>query len=536
MRRVTDFATRRSFLRLAGAATLTGLVAACESSDRPSGGADPSSAPSTTTPPTTTAAPSATTAGPADFAALDRGLGGGLIRPGAASYDSTRVLFNPRFDGVRPQAIAQCANKADVAEAVRFAGRYGLPVAVRSGGHSYAGASTGPGLVIDVGPMHAVSASGGAATVGAGTRLIDLYSALSARGVGVPGGSCPSVGIGGLTLGGGIGVVDRAWGLTCDNVTGVTVVTADGQVRRCDARHDADLLWACQGGGGGTFGVVTNFTFRTHPVAPVSTWFLQWPWERAGEVLSAWFRFVPNAPDELWGSVHLSSAPNSGAPTVQAVGTFLGGGGDGGALGAQLDRLVAAVGSQPNSRSASSHAFLDTMLTEAGCSDKGFARCHLAPAGSVQRQAYTASSDWITTPMSQAGIGTLLQAVQQRHDTSGAPDVAVQLDASGGAINRVRPGATAFVHRTAICSVQYLANWYDDTPRSAVASAAVWPQNTRQAMQRYVSGQAYQNYADPSIKDFANAYFGANYRRLQQIKARYDPEDLFHHSQSVRPD
>jgi FAD/FMN-containing dehydrogenase len=386
-------------------------------------------------------------------------------------------------------------------------------------------------LVIDTGPMNHVAAESDTATVGAGARLIDVYATLADAGVGIPGGSCPTVGITGLTLGGGIGVVGRHWGLACDNLVSAEVVTADGKTVTCSASADADLFWACQGGAGGSFGVVTSLTFRTRPTAPVATWVRSWPWSRVDAVITAWLEWARTAPDELWGSVHLSSAPGSSTPSVSVVGTYFGG--DVSALDAVLASLVAAVGSEPSSESGASHAFLDAMLIDAGCGDTGLKACHLEPAGSVARQAYAGSSDWIDKPMSSAGVSTMVNAIEKRHDTADVPDVAIQLDAAGGAINRVPSAATAFVHRQSICSVQYIANWYDSTSPAAVKSAAAWPHATRQAMQPYVSGAAYQNYVDAQIADWAQAYFGANYRRLQQVKAKYDPDNLFHHPQSV---
>lgn len=526
---------RRRFLRVAGATAVVGFAAACQSN---SGGkasqsttATTTNPPTATTPPTTSASATPTPTQtpthvqPADYTALGRGLHGTVIRPGDATYVSASHLFNPRFDAIRPQAVIQCANSADVVEAVKFGTRFDLPIAVRSGGHCYAGWSTGPGIVIDTGPMHGISVTGNSATIGAGARLIDVYAALAGHGVGISGGSCPSVGITGLTLGGGIGVVDRAWGLACDNLTTVQIVTADGQLVTCDTRQNPDLYWASRGGAGGTFGVVTALTFRTRPIQQITTWYLSWPWSAAASVVAGWQAFVPKAPDELWGSVHLASAPNSATPSVSVVGTFLGGD-----PSASLNQLVAAIGSEPGSRSSATREFLDTMLLEAGCSEKGLAGCHLTPAGSVDRQAYSASSDWINTPMSQAGNQALVNLVQQRHDTAGVPDVAIQLDAAGGAINRISPTATAFVHRRAICSVQYIANWYTTAVPTEVAA---WPHRARTAMQPYVSGEAYQNYADPQIRDWQKAYFGVNYGRLQHIKRRYDPRDVFHHQQSV---
>ncbi|MEI5010844.1 FAD-dependent oxidoreductase [Streptomyces sp. PmtA] len=183
-----------------------------------------------------------------DWTALGRGLDGTLVRPGSHDYDAARKLFNPRFDGLRPAAVAYCARPEDVRTCLEFAKRHQVPVAVRSGGHSYAGWSSGPGLVVDVQRMAGVSLSGTTATIGAGAKLIDVYDRLTARGRTVPAGSCPTVGVSGLALGGGIGVVSRAYGLTSDSVVGARIVTADGRIRTVDATHDPDLFWALGAG------------------------------------------------------------------------------------------------------------------------------------------------------------------------------------------------------------------------------------------------------------------------------------------------
>lgn len=546
---------RRALLGGLGALALAGCSAPAgrppATTGAPAASASPTTSPAVSAPAITSSAPStsslapssadagtatsasrmATSAAPRDFAVLAKGLTGDLLLPADPAYRQASELFNPRFDAIHPQAVARCATVADVAACVSFARDSGTPLAIRSGGHCYEGWSTGPGLVIDTRRLKAVDIASGTATVGAGASLIDVYAALAAKGVGISGGSCPTVGIAGLTLGGGIGVVDRAWGVACDNLIGATVVTADGATLACSATEHPDLLWACQGGGGGTFGVVTSLTFRTRPTKPIATWGRSWPWSRAARVISAWLDWLPTAPDELWGSVHLSSAPGGAAPVVSVVGTYLGG--DTAALATVLAGLESAVGSAPSSRYAVKHAFLDAMLIDAGCGSTGLAACHLEPAGKVARQAYAASSDWIDTPLGGAGVAALVGAVQDRHDTRGVPDVAIQLDAAGGAINRVAPSATAFVHRRSICSVQYIANWYDSTPPAAVASAAAWPHATRSLMQPYTSGGAYQNYADAAITDWSEAYFGANYPRLQRVKATYDPGNLFRHPQSV---
>ncbi|MDQ3822412.1 MAG: FAD-binding oxidoreductase, partial [Actinomycetota bacterium] len=226
---------------------------------------------------------------------LDRALAGDVVTPSESRYTSARLLFNTRFDAIKPRAIAFCENAADVQKAVRWARKHDVRISARSGGHSYGGYSAGPGLVVDVSRIDGISVNPQArtATIGAGARLIDVYAELWKHGLAIPGGSCPSVGIAGLALGGGVGFSSRKLGLTSDNVRGLRIVTADGRARNASAREHGDLFWACRGGGGGNFGVATSFAFRAHPVGNVATYAIDWPWSDALEAVAAWQRFAP---------------------------------------------------------------------------------------------------------------------------------------------------------------------------------------------------------------------------------------------------
>ena len=218
-------------------------------------------------------------------------------------------------------------------------------MAARSGGHSYAAYSSCPGLVIDVTNLDTVSVGRRRAAPrwGPGTILIDVYSQLAAQGRLLPGGSCPTVGIAGLALGGGIGVFGRAYGLTCDQLQ--SVERRDGGRRPCTGagpNQDEDLYWACRGGGGGNFGVVTSFGFRTQPIPEAITLFtLEWPWGAAGDVLDAWLQWIPSAPDELWANCQLYSSGSVGSGLVKVTGVFVG---SVSACTAALNPLTTAVG------------------------------------------------------------------------------------------------------------------------------------------------------------------------------------------------
>ncbi|GAA2419536.1 FAD-binding oxidoreductase [Actinomadura vinacea] len=508
---------RRAFFRTAlgaaGTAAAGVTLAACSEEQGPPGtrGAGPRVA----------AAPAPT--GPADWNALERGLQGRLIRPGDGAYDEAKRLYIPRFDRIRPAGVAYCENPDDVAECVRFANVTRTPVAVRSGGHNYAGWSTGTGLIIDVSPMDRVALDGGAdggrAVVGAGTRLIDLYDRLSAEGAGVPAGTCPTVGVAGLALGGGLGVLSRAHGLTCDVLESVRVVTADGSVRVCDARREPELFWACRGGGGGNFGVAVEFTFRAHRAAGLTTFSLRWPWQAAGDVIRGWQRWAPSAPDEIWTGLQLNTEPSGGGPTVEITGVASGDPG--------LDGLVAAIGREPSGRDAQSRSYLEAMKFTGGCAGRSTAACHAPgdlpgqrPEGSYPRTDYSGKSHIALRPLQDAAIDVLTKRFT---DGNGVGGRSVLMDAMGGAIARTAPGATAFPHRRALFCVQYLANG-DDLD---------WLRATHRAMEPHLGGAAYVNYIDPDLRDWGRAYYGTNLDRLAKVKAAYDPRSLFRFPQAI---
>ena len=476
---------------------------------------------------------------PADWTALAKDLAGTLVRPGQAAYNTSRLLFDPRFDGQRPAGIAYVNNAHDVSTCLAFARTFKVPFNTRCGGHNDAGWSGNTnGLIIDVSHLKTVTVSGSTAVVGAGTRLIDFYNALAAKGRAVPGGSCPTVGISGVTLGGGIGVTARAYGLTCDNLVSLQIVIANGAVLDVDPSHYGDLFWACQGGGGGNFGVVTSFTFRTRPAPSVCLFSLNWPWSQAAKVVAAWQSWAPHAPDALWSNMHLSATPDGGDPTVNVGGTYLG---SVGGVANLLNQLYAKAGSHPSSHFLSNpEPFLHAMLVEAGCATIGYAACHLpwySPGGRLTRVPQFTKSDFFTRPLSSAGIRTLLNGITALTKVHGAAGGAggIAFDALGGAVNRVAPTATAFVHRNALFDAQYTTNWNVGASSAGINNQHTWQRNFWTSMRPYASGQAYVNYMDADLPNFLAAYYGVNYARLSQIKGKYDPTDFFTFPQGIKP-
>ncbi len=515
---------RREFLTLCALTALPGLLTACQNG--------PASSANTTPSPSRQPSPT-----DADWSALARSLQGTLVRPNSPQYATDHQLFNTRFDGVMPVAIAYCVSPADVQKCLAFAQRFTLPLAARSGGHSYAGYSTTTGLVLDVTRMSGVTVDTGSTTttVGAGTRLIDVYATLAQHGLTLPAGSCPTVGIAGLTLGGGVGVLGRKFGLTCDNLLAAQMVVADGRVLTCDASHNPYLFWALRGGGGGNFGVVTSFTFRAHPVSTLSLFTLNWPWSSAAAVVDAWQGWAPVMPDELWSNcLLLATNDKHSSPIVRVNGVYVG---TVAALNPLLQRLTSRISAAPISRFVGPNNLLDTMLIEADCFGETVAQCHLPSQnahGQLQRDTSAAKSDYFTRALPRQGIDALVSAITRRQ-ASTFGGAGIGLDAYGGAINRVAADATAFVHRNALFSAQYSVNWNASDRASIVIANRSWLTETWQSMRSYASGAAYQNYIDPDLADWQQAYYGTNLPRLEHIKAVYDPSNFFHFAQSIPP-
>ncbi|HEV2579640.1 MAG TPA: BBE domain-containing protein, partial [Ktedonobacteraceae bacterium] len=345
---------------------------------------------------------------------------------------------------------------------------------------------------------------------------------------------CPTVGISGLTLGGGVGVLSRKYGLTCDNLLSAQVITANGNLLNCGANDNANLFWALRGGGGGNFGVVTSFVFQLHAVAALTLFTLDWPWSVAANVVDAWQNWILPAPDELWSNcLLLSTNDTSATPIVRVNGVYVG---SAGPLDALLSQLIKRVGSVPTGNYVFTDSLLETMMVEAGCYGESVAACHLPsqnPQGQLSRDTSGAKSDYFTNLLPRQGIDALIHEISRRQSSSLLGAGGIGLDSFGGAINRVAPDATAFVHRNALFSAQYTANWMAGAQDSVIAANYSWLNGLWQMMRPSASGAAYQNYIDPDLSDWQKAYYGANLPRLQQIKASYDPGDLFHFAQSI---
>lgn len=440
------------------------------------------------------------------MAANTEGLTGRIVTEDSPEYAEASRSFNARFQK-RPLLIVYCQVTEDVANAIRWAQRQRVPFRIRCGGHSYEAYSVvDGGLVVDISELRqlAVNVQAGTAKIGAGYRLLPLYEALWKYGVAIPGGTCPTVGVSGLTLGGGYGLLSRHYGMTCDSVIELEMVNARGIVIRANERQHRELFWACRGAGDGSFGVVTSFTFRVQPIRDVAYYSMKWDFTDMPRVVRAWQQWAPLVDSRLTALLNVSALKQGG---VLSVGVWIGSEQE---LRAQLAPMLTQV--PPQFLNVRAATWLDTVRHFAG--------------QPVAQQVFKNSSAYVYDPLSDAAIDTLQRLLTQAPEGS---DNMVSMDAYGGAIGRVPTDATAFVHRQARFVMQYQAYWY----RQADAANNIrWIERLRQAMLPFTHG-AYRDYCDAMIPDWQAAYFGRNAERLRRVKRLYDPENWFHYEQSI---
>jgi FAD/FMN-containing dehydrogenase len=444
---------------------------------------------------------------------------GELLVPGRPGYEEAHRPAIARFHDVEPRAVARCRTDAEVMAALALAHSEGVPVAVRSGGHCFAGRSSTDGIVIDVSPMSSTSVEGDVATIGAGARLGDVYDTLASQRRTIAAGCGPEVGIAGLALGGGLGILGRSHGLTADQLLGARVVLAGGRIVEADERSEPDLFWALRGAGGGQFGVVTSFAVRTLAAPQVTTALhLTWPIHHGAAVTGAWQDWLPNTPEALAASLLLSAPSDPALPaTVNVFGAMIGPTGDAAPL---LDELVARAGVAANS----SHLFeahyreLKRRLAETG------------PGEDVPDGHPYCKSEFFRERIPDDAVGALVDHLLADR----RPGESRELDFNpwGCAYNRVAPDATAFPHRDARFLLKPGAVLAPGADREA---ARRWLAHAWEIAHPYGTGGAYANFPDPELDGWERAYHGENLERLRRVKAAYDPDDVFSFPQSVRP-
>ncbi|WP_040807501.1 FAD-binding oxidoreductase [Nocardia concava] len=496
---------RRNLLRAAGVGVGLAALGSATGCEPQAPAAEPTATP-TSEPP----------AGQVDWGGLRQRLAGTLNLPSDSGYSTAKLAFNPAFDTRQPAAVARVAGASDVQTCVNVAASARIPVAARSGGHSYGGYSTPDnGLVVDLGGMTGVEVKpDGTAVIGAGTRLMDVYSGLAQAGRCLPAGSCPTVGISGLTLGGGIGVLTGKYGLTCDNLVSAQVVTADGTLRTASADSEPDLFWALRGGGGGNFGIVTSFTFRTVAAPQLAVFQVRFPAGSLTDVLAAWQTFTASAPDEFWSTLGISAGS---PPTCRINGCYVGSESN---LNALVDKLVAATKTQPTNRYSLSKDYLSAMMYFGGCANYSVEQCrpNWNGGGVLGRESFTASSRVLTKPLADPSRLTALLTGRQGMD--------ILLDSLSGAPARIGAKDTAFPYRGALATAQIYVGATTPEARAAV-------NEVRDGLGDLIGNTAFINYIDPGLSNWASAYYGDNASRLRGIAKHYDPKGVFAFDQSV---
>lgn len=439
---------------------------------------------------------------------LQRRMRGDLLTPGAPSYDAARRLANRRFD-VHPALIARCHSAQDVAYAVDFAREYNLEIAVRSGGHSVPGHSAvNGGMMIDLSQLRQISVDPVRRTahVGPGTTNGELVHALTKYGFATTTGTCASVGMGGSTLGGGIGWLMGRFGATIDNVLAFEVVTADGELITASADQHPDLFWALRGGGG-NFGIVTEITYRVHRLDTVLGGMLLFPLAAAAPALRQYYQLTSAAPDHLIAHALLATIPEIGpALIVQACysGEDLA---EGERVLAPLRRFPSLIADLIIPRS---YAELYMMLTPPTMPDIAY-----------YDAAYTLRQS------SNAAIEAQIACAQDQP----SPFAMINIHQFHGAATRVAPDATAFALREPHYAVLHAAAWVEGTGEPELA----WVQQSYTRMKPFASSGVYVNFLGEEGDDAVRQAYRANYTRLALVKTHYDPANIFHRNQNIRP-
>lgn len=456
----------------------------------------------------------------ATVAALADRLRGHIITPQSSDYDEARQVWNGMIDR-RPAFIVRCAGAADVAEAVRFANTHRLRVSVRGGGHNVAGnAILDDAMVIDLSEMRGVRVDPlrRTATAEGGATLGDLDHETAPFGLAAPVGVVSATGVAGLTLHGGLGWLSRKHGAALDNLLSVDIVTADGQFKRASTEENPDLFWAVRGGGG-NFGIVTAFEFALHPVGP-EVWFAAvfYPLERAAEVLRFYREYMPNAPEEVGTLAVLWTAPDEefippeaqGKPAIVLLACYSG----------PFDQGEAAI--RPFREVAEPLADLSGPM----------------PFKDVQKFLDADYPDgrnyyWKSCYLDELSDATIEKLIAHT-ETRPSPLTSIDVWFLGGAISRTPEDATAFAQRQSPILIGVESNW--DEPNQVEENVG-WARTVIEDMQRVSNAAAYLNF--PGFSEEGDAQlvkaFGCNFDRLKELKAKFDPQNLFRANLNIRP-
>lgn len=442
---------------------------------------------------------------------LRRDISGGVLRPGQSGYAAAAAPWNPRYAQLLPGGIARCQTPQDVQAALVWARCNRLPLCLRSGGHSLAGYSNTRGLMLDLSPMRGVdfNPESRLVTMQGGARVEDVSAALAPFGVSITQGRCPSLGLAGLILGGGLGLSMRGHGLTCDLLQQTEVVTSEGLIKTCSREQNEDLFWAARGGGGGNFAVHTSFTLKTFPVADIVVFRISWSKDLA-DVLPTLLSLLPEAEDGLGCEVSVTATP--GAPLrLELMGQLVG----------EQDRLldlldpVMTIGS-PDEQTIEALPYYEGQqkLVEKGA-----------------RQLCQVRSRFAYGELPLPASDLVLERLARWPGSGGAARWKAFL--MGGAIDKVSRRATAYVHRGASMLTSLELSWRATDAEPRVEANLAWLDEFHADLQPYTSVESYQNFSDPSQENYPEAYYGENLTYLTSLKRRLDPDRTFVFEQSI---
>lgn len=439
-------------------------------------------------------------------------LTGRIVTPGDAEYEQARTnnnLNNPKF----PSKIVFCQRTKDVINALRWVQEKNETFRLRSGRHSYENYSlVNEGLIIDVSEMNkiVVNSSAMIAKIEAGANLGEVYKELWAHGLTIPAGTESSVGVVGLTLGGGIGMLARPFGLTCDNLIEIEMVRASGQngaeLITANKHTNSDLFWASCGGGGGNFGIVTSLTFELHPIANVSIFSISWGWEDFEVAFDAWQHFAPHTDENLTSQIELKSKE---VGEIVAQGIFVG-------SPSKLKKLLRPL---RNAGSPTNVWIKEVPYIKA-------VKFFDVPSGN-QPALRKRSGSFIEKTFPQRAI------IQMKELLANAPNknASIWQQSLRGAVRQVPSTSTAYYYRNALIAQEYLTTW--EEPEEEQHNIR-WIEQVRHTLSPYTAGD-YVNFPDRYIKDWPTAYYGRNFRRLRAVKTKYDPRNVFQFPQSIPP-
>ena len=458
--------------------------------------------------------------GDATVSELAAGIHGNVICPGDPTYDEARALWNAAHDH-HPALIVRVAGPADVAAALRFARSEKLEVAVRGGGHSIPGFSgVDGGVVIDLSLMRGVLVDpiGKRAIVQGGATWRDVDLETQAHGLATTGGLVSTTGVGGFTLGGGIGWLMRRYGLACDNVIAADLVTADGEFVRASATDNPDLLWALCGGGG-NFGVVTSFEFSLHQVGPtVAGGVVFYSGDDAEKVLRAWREWLPSAPEELTTLVNLSTAPPAPFLPESAHGK----------------RFAAIAGVYAGPVEAGLEAWAPLRAIAEPVADLIGPIPYVGMQGLLDALHPKGDGNYFKSHHMTDLPDEAIDALVAGHQAVTSPQNEIHVHDLRGAVARGPANGSAFPHRDAPYVLNVIGKWPAGTQGDAHIE---WARDVVESMEKFGTGSAYVNFlGDPEDTDrLRSAYGPETYDRLVAIKDKWDPENVFHLNQNIRP-